>query len=78
MSETLTIRLPAAEKKKWQRAAASANESVSDFIRAAVRQRTQVPDVSAWESHLGSVDIAVSPPTNSNVRRALSQSRRAK
>src|SRR6266571_4628589 len=75
MSDTLTIRLPSAEKERWQKAAAAVKESVAEYVRKAVSQRTDGRVVSGWERHMGSVNIAVPPPTNANVRRAFSRRR---
>lgn len=71
MSETLTIRVPAEEKARWQRVAAAAKESLADYVRGAVRQRAEAASQSPWERHLGSADVAVPAPTNANVRRAF-------
>jgi hypothetical protein len=71
MSETLTIRVPAGEKALWEKAAAAASETVAEYVRGAVRRRAQAQSHSAWESHLGSANVAVPPPTNANVRRAF-------
>jgi hypothetical protein len=78
MSDTLTIRLPATEKAQWEKAAAEVRESVAEYVRKAVRQRTQGAGGSPWEKHLGSARMAVPPPTNANIRRAFAQRRRAK
>ena len=78
MSETLTIRVPAEEKARWEKAAAAARESVAEYVRGAVRQRAQAASQSPWESHLGSADVAVPAPTNANIRRAFAQRRRQK
>ena len=78
MSETLTIRLPAGEKARWEKAAAAVRETVAEYVRNAVRQRTAAGDQSPWERHFGSADVAVPPPTNANVRRAFAQRRRTK
>lgn len=76
MSETLTIRVPAEEKARWQEAAAAARESVAEYVRGAVRQRAQAASQSPWERHLGSADVAVPAPTNANIRRAFARRRR--
>jgi hypothetical protein len=73
MSETLTIRLRADEKARWEKAAAAAKESVADYVRGAVRQRTEASSQSPWDRHLGSADIAVPAPTNANIRRAFAR-----
>jgi hypothetical protein len=78
MSETLTIRLPHGEKAKWEKAAAGMKETVAEYVRKAVRQRAQAAEVSPWESHLGSADVAVAAPTNANIRLAMSKRRRRK
>jgi len=75
MSETLTIRLRAAEKAQWEKAAAAAQETVAEYVRNAVRQRGQTSSKSPWEKHLGSAPIIVPPPTNANVRRAFAERR---
>ena len=76
MSETLTIRVPSEEKARWEKAAAAVRESVAEYVRGAVRQRAQAASQSPWEPHLGSADVAVSAPTNANIRRAFARRRR--
>jgi hypothetical protein len=71
MSETLTIRLPAEEKARWEEAAAVANETVAEYVRGAVRRRTHAAARSPWDRHLGSANVEVPAPTNANVRRAF-------
>ncbi|OFW03201.1 MAG: hypothetical protein A3I61_01515 [Acidobacteria bacterium RIFCSPLOWO2_02_FULL_68_18] len=78
MSDTLTIRVLAVEKARWERAAAAARETVAEYVRGAVRQRAQAASHSPWETHLGSADVAVPAPTNANVRRAFARRRRHK
>ena len=78
MSEILTIRVPAGEKTRWEKAAAAARESVAEYVRGAVRQRAQAASQSPWEPHLGSADVAVPAPTNANIRRAFARRRRDK
>ena len=78
MSETLTIRLQAAEKAQWRKAAKAVRETVAEYVRKAVRRRAQADGVSPWERHLGAADIAVPPPTNANIRRAFAQRRRSR
>ena len=78
MSETLTIRVAAEEKARWKKAAVAARESVADYVRRAVRQRAQAASRSPWEPHLGSANVAVSAPTNANIRRAFARRRRHK
>ncbi len=71
MSETLTIRVPAGEKARWEKAAAAVQETVAEYVRKAVRQRAQTGETSPWEKHLGSAEATVPPPTNANVRRSF-------
>lgn len=78
MSDTLTIRLSADEKAEWEKAAVAAQESVAEYVRGAVRQRTQASSRSPWERHLGSVDVKVPAPTNTNIRRAFARRRAPK
>ena len=78
MSETLTIRLRAEEKTRWERAAAAARESVAEYVRGAVRQRAEAASQSPWDRHLGSADVVVPAPTNANVRRAFARGSRRK
>lgn len=78
MSDILTIRVPAGEKARWERAAAEVKESVAEYVRKAVRQRAQTGGHSPWEKHFGSADVAVAPPTNANIRRAFAQRRASK
>ena len=78
MSDILTIRLPADEKERWEQAAAAAKESVAEYVRRAVRQRAEAARHSPWDRHLGSVDTAMKPPTNANIRRAFARRRRGR
>lgn len=73
MSETLTIRLAAEEKARWEKAAAAARESVAEYVRGAVRQRAEAASQSLWERHLGAADVEVAAPTNVNIRRAFAR-----
>ena len=75
MSETLTIRVPAGEKARWEKAAAAVKESVAEYVRGAVRQRAQASSQSPWEPHFGSAKVAVPAPTNANIRRAFARRR---
>jgi hypothetical protein len=78
MSDTLTIRIAAEEKARWEKAAADARESVAEYVREAVRQRTKAANQSPWDRHLGSANVAVAPPTNANIRRAFARRGRRK
>jgi hypothetical protein len=79
MSDILTIRLPAGEKARWEKAASRASESVAEYVRNAVRQRTeQVTSASPWDKHLGTADVVVQAPTNVNIRRSFVDRRRRK
>ena len=78
MSDILTIRVPADEKARWEEAAAAAKESVAEYVRGAVRQRTQAASHSPWDRHLGSADVEVPAPTNANIRGAFARPRRQK
>jgi hypothetical protein len=73
MSATLTIRLAAEEKARWEEAAAAAHETVADYVRNAVRQRAEAHSRSPWTRHFGSARVAVPPPTNANVRRVMTR-----
>jgi hypothetical protein len=73
MSKTLTIRVAAEEKAQWEKAAAAAKETVAEYVRGAVRQRTKAVRQSPWERHLGAANVAVPPPTNANIRRAFAR-----
>lgn len=75
MSDILSIRLRAGEKAQFERAAAAAQETVAEYVRNAVRQRASSRERSGWDKHLGSVVIDVPPPTNANVRKAMSRHR---
>lgn len=75
MSDILTIRLPAEEKARWRRAASAVKESLAEYVRKAVIQRTESTAVSPWDKYLGAADVSVPPPTNVNVRRAFAQRR---
>lgn len=78
MSETLTIRVAAEEKAKWEAAAEAAKETVAEYVRGAVRQRAQAANQSPWQRHLGSADVAVPAPTNANIRRSFARRRRVR
>jgi hypothetical protein len=78
MSDILTIRVPSSEKAQWKRAAAAARETVAEYVRKAVRQRTVSSSQSLWDMHLGSAAVEVPPPTNANVRRAFADRRTRK
>ena len=78
MSEILNIRLPAQEKREWEKAAAAVDETLADYVRNAVRLRAEASGSSPWAKYLGSVDVAVLPPTNINIRRAMNKARQAK
>jgi hypothetical protein len=78
MSDILTIRLPAEEKARWEKAAAAAKESVAEYVRGAVRRRAEAASQSPWDRHLGSADVAVPAPTNANIRRAFTRRGRRK
>ena len=78
MSEILTIRLAEGEKTRWEKAAAREKETVAEYVRKAVRERVNAVRSSPWDQYLGSADVAVPPPTNLNIRRALSKRRRRK
>jgi len=41
LSDVLQLRLTAADRKEWQRAAAAAGTTVADLIRAATRARVR-------------------------------------
>jgi hypothetical protein len=75
MSDILTIRLPVGEKARWEKAAAGERETVAEYVRKAVRQRTEGGGRSPWEKHFGTAKVAVAPPTSANVRRAFARKR---
>lgn len=78
MGEILSIRLTEGEKAQWEKAAAAVQETVAEYVRNAVRQRAQAANSSVWDQHLGSVNVAVPAPTNTNIRRSFSEHRRRK
>jgi hypothetical protein len=75
MTDTLSIRLSATEKARWEKAAAAVKETVAEYVRKAVSLRTQLGESSPWDKHLGSAIVAVPPPTNANIRRAFARPR---
>ncbi len=75
MGDILSIRVPPGERAEWEKTAAEVRESVAEYVRNSVRQRTQLLGKSPWEKRIGSADIEVSPPTNANVRAAISKKR---
>jgi hypothetical protein len=48
MSDTLTIRLSAAEKAEWEQAAADARESVAEYVRRAVQGHAIAVGTAFW------------------------------
>lgn len=77
VSDTLTIRLSAAEKARWQAKAKDAGETVAEFVRTAVRQRADADPQARWEKHVGSVDCPVPKRiTNAAIRLAMQGSKR--
>jgi hypothetical protein len=48
---------------------------MAEYVRGAVRQRSKAGAASPWDKHLGSAKVTVPPPTNANVRRAVTQRR---
>jgi hypothetical protein len=77
MGDILSVRVSAAEKQEWQRAAAAVQEPVAEFVRKAVRQRAQ-SSRSPWDKYLGAAKATVSPPTNENIRLAMRKRTKAK
>lgn len=71
MSNKLTFRLASDEKAGREKSAADASESLADYVRKAVRESAQGSGASPWDKHIGSADVAVDPPTNTNIRRAF-------
>ena len=75
MSETLSIRLPAEDKRVLAELAARQGESVNEFVRKAIRGKIAEAPASALAGFFGSVDVAAPPPTNAAVRRAMKRRR---
>ncbi len=76
MSDTLSIRLPVEEKKRWQAVAKAGKAALSEFVRATVNERLaelEKAGQSPWDKHFGSVAVPLAgrPATNANVRRAM-------
>ena len=74
MSDTLSIRIPVAEKADLKRLADQLGEDLATFARTAIRQR--VAEVSrgkrsAWSKYAGCVNVNVPPPTNATIRAAM-------
>jgi len=74
MSETLSIRLPAEDKRALSELAARQGESVNAFVRTAIRRKIE-DDAMRRSSPLSkffrSVDVEVGEPTNEAVRRTM-------
>lgn len=78
MTATLSVRLPAADKKELFDAAArqgrSANELVRDAIRKELSARGGRP--SPIREFFGSVEASPAPPTNAAARAAMRRTRK--
>ena len=74
MSETLSIRLPAEEKRALFELAARSGKSVNELVRGTIRARLAqdgASPTSALAQFFGSVDIEARAPTNETVRAAM-------
>jgi len=78
MTATLSVRLPADDKRRLFDAAARQGRSANDLVREAIRREvgaTRGASVSPLTEFFGSVDSAPQPPTNEAVRRAMRRQR---
>lgn len=76
MSDTLSIRIPVAEKADLKRLADQLGEDLATFARTAIRQRAAEVargKRSAWAKYAGCVNVSVPPPTNAAIRAAMRQ-----
>jgi hypothetical protein len=76
MSDTLSIRIPVAEKVDLKRLADQLGEDLAEFARTAIRQRAAEVargKDSAWAKYAGCVNVTVPPPTNAVIRAAMRQ-----
>ena len=79
MTATLSVRLPADDKRRLFDAAARQGRSANELVRDAIRREvggTEASGVSPLVEFFGSVDSAPPPPTNEAVRRAMRRKRR--
>ena len=78
MSETLSVRLPAEDKRALVELAARKGESVNALVRQAIRGKileTLAPTASPIAQFFSSVNVETPAPTNANVRRAFQKRR---
>ena len=78
MTATLSVRLPADDKRRLFDAAARQGRSANDLVREAIRREvgaTRGTSVSPLTEFFGSVDSAPPAPTNAAVRRSMRRGR---
>jgi hypothetical protein len=78
MTATLSVRLPADDKRRLFDAAARQGRSANEIVRDAIRREVGAAHgsgVSPLAEFFGSVDSAPPPPTNAAVRRAMRRQR---
>ena len=79
MTATLSVRLPADDKRRLFDAAARQGRSANDLVREAIRREvgaTRSSAVSPLAEFFGSVDSAPPAPTNAAVRRSMRRGRK--
>lgn len=79
MTATLSVRLPAADKRRLFDAAARQGRSANELVREAIRREigdAETSRISPLAEFFGSVAAAPPPPTNEAVRRAMRRQRR--
>ena len=79
VTATLSVRLPADDKRRLFDAAARQGRSANDLVREAIRREvgaTRGSSVSPLTEFFGSVDSAPPAPTNAAVRRAMRRGRK--
>ncbi len=79
MTATLSVRLPADDKRRLFDAAARQGRSANDLVREAIRREvgaTRNSAVSPLAEFFGSVDSAPPAPTNAAVRRSMRRGRK--
>jgi hypothetical protein len=77
MSETLSVRIPADDKRLLRELAALQGKSVNAFVRDLIREQLDAAGGSPGSPlsrFFGSVDVAVPAPTNDAVRRRMRES----
>jgi hypothetical protein len=77
MTVTLSVRLPAEDKRRLFRVATRRGRSANELVREAIRKECGDPEKgsSPLAAYFGTVDAAPPAPTNAAVRRAMRRRR---